>query len=71
MKNFYINDKIGYLLPENDGFSAVFLCFLRLIEVFLRCIDVILWYIEANFDTSMILLSLFFEKSHSIKHSEC
>ena len=48
MKNFYINEKNGYLLPENDGFFCCFSVFLRLIEVFLRCIDVILWYIEAN-----------------------
>ena len=55
MKNFYYNEKRGYLLPENDGFFCYFSVFLRLIEVFLRLIevflrfiDVILWYIEAN-----------------------
>ena len=49
MKNFYNNEKIGYLLPENSTFLYVFVAYFRLLIaffcfllVFLLCISIIL-----------------------------
>ena len=70
MKHFYYNEKRGYLLPESGAFLYVFVAYFRLLIAFFCFLLVFYDSFPRIDDTSMILFSLFSEKSHSIKESE-
>ena len=70
MKHFYHNEKRGYLLFENKDFLSVLVAYFRLLIAFFCFLLVFYDSFPRIDDTSMILLSPFSEKSHSIKDSE-
>ena len=70
MKHFYHNEKKGYLLPESGAFLYVFVAYFRLLIASFCFLLVFYDSFPRIDDTSMILLSPFPEKSHSVKPSE-